>query len=58
MNKSIKCKVCDKSSYKAGLCERHYMRGVREMDKWITETRTKEQPYKATHLKSKRMMGY
>ena len=34
------------------------MKGVREMEKWITETRIKEPPYKATHVKSKRNMGY
>ena len=57
MNKTIKCKVCDKKAYKNNLCQRHYMIGVREMEKWITEARTREVPYRATHVKEKVGLG-
>jgi len=43
------CKVCGKKAYKNNFCERHYMRAVNEIDKWIFEARTRPKGHKSTH---------
>ena len=54
----MNCVVCGEKAFKNNLCQRHYMRGVRKLAKVIDYWRIKEPPYKATHVKSKRNMGY
>ena len=47
----MNCTVCGRKAVKKGLCEKHYMKGVRRMAKAIDYWRIKGTPYKATHTR-------
>ena len=53
-----KCKICGKEVYKRGVCVHHYNSWVRRIDKIIDAKIREDQPYRPTHLREKREMGY
>lgn len=53
MNKLIKCKFCDKTAIKQGMCHRHFNRTVRQAIEMINSVKNRDKGYERMRVKEK-----